>query len=291
MALSQATLVQRIRFEQRDLPHQYTGTLANAADTSCAVADSTQFVIGDVIEFLADGDTCLVPALPDATTLTVERSYYGSTATAHAGTAFVKMPRHYFNEITNAISSVIQSRLWPLAWIEVADTLTPPTSNITTTWTDLAATARGLISVRQLHGSGNVFEGRYGPSRRYERRGQIGRNMTTSLVASGIGLPFPDGFYHATNTVNVDYAAKITDAVSGGNYSDLTDGDAIVEAIIFGVVSHLEWALENSKPRQPRQDRETLRGASMYDRKFEDALQRAHQELRDTIPIMSGSKA
>ena len=64
-----------------------------------------------------------------------------------------------------------------------------------------------------------------------------------------------------------------------------------MEAIIFGVVSHLEGALENSKPRQPRQDRETLRGASMYDRKFEDALQRANQELRDTIPIMSGSKA
>ena len=289
MSLSQATLVQRIRFEQRDLPHQYTGTLANAADTSCAVADSTQFVIGDVIEFLADGDTCLVTALPDATTLTVERSYYGSTATAHAGTAFVKMPRHYFNEITNAISSVIQSRLWPLAWIEVADTITPAPT--TTTWYDLAATARGLISVRQLYGTSDTKQGFYGTTRRYDRRVVIGRNMTTTLVASGIGLRFPDGFYHATNTVNVDYAAKITDSVTTASYDDLTADDAVVEAIIFGVVSHLEGALENSKPRQPRQDRETLRGASMYDRKFEDALQRANQELRDTIPIMAGSKA
>ena len=104
-------------------------------------------------------------------------------------------------------------------------------------------------------------------------------------------MRFPDGFYHATNTVNVDYAAKITDSVTTASYDDLTADDAVVEAIIFGVVSHLEGALENSKPRQPRQDRETLRGASMYDRKFEDALQRANQELRDTIPIMAGSKA
>ena len=288
MALSQATLVQRIRFEQRDFPITYTGTLANAADTTLAVTDGTQFAVGDVVEFEADGDTCLVTAIV-SNDLTVTRSYYGSTAAAHSATSFVKNPRHYFNEIVNAISSVIQSRLWPLAWIEVADTITPAPT--TTTWYDLAATARGLISVRQLYGTSDTKQGFYGTTRRYDRRVVIGRNMTTTLVASGTGLRFPDGFFHASNTVNVDYAAKITDVVSGGNYSDLTDGDAIVEAIIFGVVSHLEGALENSKPRQPRQDRETLRGASMYDRKFEDALQRANQELRDTIPIMAGSKA
>ena len=221
MTLSQATLVQRIRFEQRDFPITYTGTLSNAADTTCAVTDGTQFAVGDVIEFEADGDTCLVTAIV-SNDLTVTRSYYGSTAAAHAGTSFVKNPRHYFNEITNAISSVISARLWPLAWKEVADTLTPPTSNITTTWTDLAAAARGLISARQLYGSGDVFEGRYGPSRRYDRRVQIQRNMTTTLVASGTGLRFPDGFYHATNTVNVDYAAKITDSVTTASYDDLT---------------------------------------------------------------------
>ena len=97
---------------------------------------------------------------------------------------------------------------------------------------------------------------------------------------------FPDGFFHATNTVDIEYAAKITDVQAASVYSDFTDGDAVVEAIIYGAVSHLEAALENRKPRKPRQDRETLRGASMFDRKFEEALNRAQMELRATMPLM-----
>lgn len=286
MALSQATLVARIRYEMRDFPWETLGTLTTAGDTGCDVTDGTDWAKGDVGEFIEDGDTILVQSIA-ANTLTVVRGYYGSTAAAHSSARLIKKPRHYFNEITNAISAVIQDRLWPWAWKSVADTVTP---NTTSTWFDLAATARGLISVRQLYGTNDTKEGRYGPTRRYDRRVVMQRNMTTSLVTSGVGLRFPDGFFHATNTINVDYAAKITDSVTSGSYDDFSDGDAIVEAIIFGVVSHLEGALENTKPRQPRQDRETLRGASLYDRKFNDALYRAHQELRDTIPIMAGSK-
>jgi hypothetical protein len=53
---------------------------------------------------------------------------------------------------------------------------------------------------------------------------------------------------------------------------------------VYGAVARLEGALENKKPRQPREDRETLRGASLAQRRYEESLNTAYQECLTTIP-------
>ena len=286
MALSQATLVQRVRYELGDRPWETTGSAAGAA-TVVVVADGTDWSEGDIGEFVTDGDTFWVQSIA-TNDLTAVRGYWGSTAASHgASSRILKNPRYTFVEITNAIASVIAERLWPLAWKKVADTITP--SPTTTIWYDVAADARGLIRAVQPYGASDLALGFFG-IRHTGPRIVFERNLPTTHATSGVGLQFPDGFYHASNDVAIDYAAKITSTVGAGNYSDLTDGDAVVEAIIYGAAAHLETALENRKPRKPRQDRETLRGASVYEAKFEDALRRTNLELKDTIPIMSQRK-
>lgn len=290
MALAQTTLVQRVRYELGDRPWEDSSCSAASASSTITGATTGFWVKGDIGEFVEDGDTFLTIS-EAAGTITATRSYWGSTGAAHSSARVLKSPRYTFTEITNAVSAVIQGSLWPRAYKSTADTITPDVSDATpTTWYDLAATALGIINARQLYGLNDTKEGRFTVTRHQARdtfrRIRLGRNMTTSLVTSGVGVRFPDGFFHSTNTVNIDYAAKITDAVSGGGYSDLTDGDAVVEAVIFGAVAHLEGALENRKPRKPRQDRETLRGAAYYRRAFDEALARTEQELRDTIPVM-----
>jgi len=282
MAYLQATLVQRIRYELGDRPWEDTGAAASASSTITGVSTG-DWAEGDIGEFTTDGDTFRVISETGGT-ITATRSYWGSTGAIHgAASRIVKNPRYTFLEITNAISAIINERLWPLAWKKVADTITP---NPAVLWYDLAAGALGLIKVVQLYGASDQIIGFFG-MRHATPRVIFERNLPTTVTASGVGVMFPDGFYNDTNDVAIDYAAKITDTIGTGSYSDLSAGDAVAEAIIYGAVAHLEGALEQRKPRKPRQDRETLRGASLYDRRFTEALNRANQECRDTIPIMS----
>jgi hypothetical protein len=283
MTLSQATLVQRVRYELGDRPWETTGSAASSSSV-VAVADGTDWSEGDIGEFVSDGDTFWVQSI-NSNDLTAVRSYWGSTGASHgASSRILKNPRYTYMEITNAIASVISERLWPHAWKKISDSITP--SPTTTIWYDLAADALALIRAVQAYGSSDLALGFYG-IRHTGPRIVFERNLPTTHAASGVGLQFPDGFYHESNTVTIDYAAKITSTVATGSYSDLTDGTAVVEAIIYGAASHLEAALENRKPRKPRQDRETLRGASMYETKFQDALKRATLELKSSIPLMS----
>ena len=280
MTLARSTLFQRIRFELGDRPWE---------DSSCSAANATSTITGattdfwekgDVGEFVTDGDAFLVIS-ETAGTITATRSYWGSTGAAHTTERVLKNPRFTFFEIANAVDSVVRDRLYPRAYKKVADTITPAAS--TTVWYDLAAPALGIIDARQLYGTSDTKEGRFGE--RHDNRSIIlRRNMTTSLVASGVGVRFPGGFFHDSNTVNIDYEAKITSDLSGSNYSDFTAGDAVVEAIIFGVCAHLESAAENRKPRKPAQDRDTMRVAQHYENKFQAALAQAEQEMRHTIP-------
>ena len=280
-AITQAALVNRVRLLLGNQPWEDSSLTAASASSTITGATTGFWVKGDIGEFVDDGDTFLVISETGGT-ITATRSYWGSTGAAHTNIRVLKNPRYTFVEITNAISAVIQDQLWPKAWKKVGDTIAPSASD--TTWYDLAADARGIIDARQLYGLNDKQEGIYG-ERHSIRQVELRRNMTSSLVSSTVGVRFPGGFYHPTNTVNIDYAAKITDTIATASYSDLADGEAVLEAIIYGVVSHLEGALENRKPRKPRHDRETLRGAALYDRRFQEALNRANTELRNTIPI------
>ncbi len=282
MSVTVASLVQRIRFELGDRPWETVGTLTNAADTTCAVTDGTDWAKGDIGEFVEDGDTFLVQSI-SSNDLTCVRGYWGSTAAGHTSARLMKNPRYSFDEIKNAISATIQGQLlFPKVYKKVADTITPTAG---TTWYDLAATAQGLVQAVQLYGTSDSKVGFFG-TRHGDFPILMERNLPTTLVASGVGVRFPGGFFHSSNTVSIDYAAKITDTIASSEYSDITDGEAVVEAIIYGAVAHLEGALENRKPRKPRHDRETLRGASLYQTKFEDALAMAERECRTNIPLL-----
>ena len=280
-AITRASMRQRIRWLLGDFPWETTGSAASSSSV-VAVVDGTDWAEGDIGEFEDDGEQFKVQSI-SSNNLTAVRGYNGTTAATQAASSrILKGPRYGFIEIANAIESVIQNLPYPKVYKKVADTLTPPTTLQTVAWTDLAAAALDIIRVTQSYGTGTEL-GIYG-QRHSWRPVVLGRNLPTAQAASTVGLQFPGGFYHATNTVNVDYAARITDAGTT-SYDDLNEGDLLTEAVVNGAVSLLEAALENRKPRKPRADRETLCGASLFDRKYEETLNRAQQELRSTVPI------
>ena len=285
-AITKANIVQRIRYELGDRPWEDSSLSAASGSSTITGATTGFWVKGDIGEFADDGDTWLTISETGGT-ITATRSYWGSTGVAHTAIRGYKNPRYGYTEILNAIEATIQGKLpFPRIYKLVADTITPDVSDATpTTWYDLAAAAVDLIDVRQLYGTNDTKQGFFG-LRHSGKPVELRRNMTSTLVASGVGVRFPGGFYHPTNTVNVDYAAKITDAGTT-SYTDLNEGDAVTEAVIYATCAHLEAALENRKPRRPRQDRETLRGASVYENLYQEAIHRAEQELLATIPRMT----
>lgn len=285
MSLSQAILVQRVRLHLGDKPWETTGDAASST-SSVFVADGSDWSKGDIGEF-EDGDTFWVKEV-SGDELVCVRSYYGSTGGIHSAARIFKMPKYYFNEITNAVSATIQAFLpWPRVYKVASDTITP--AQTTTTWYDLASDAMGLISVYQLSDSTPVQRQHYGQFHSYNRV-VFERHLPSTLVASGIGLMFPDGFLDPDNTVYITYAAKITDAVSSGLYTDFTDSNAVVEAIIFGTVAMLQGSLELRKPRRGATETDNLRAASYFNRIYHSALSQAEKELRQNSPLMQTTK-
>lgn len=284
MSFSQATLIDRIRFHLGDKPWETTGSASDATST-ITVEEDEDWAKGDVGEFVEDGDTFRVRT-PNAAdnSLTAVRSYYGSTGASHdAGSRIFKNPKYGYNEITNAISTTIQAFLpWPRVYKVASDTITPST---TTTWYDLASDVMGLINVYQLDDNTPTGRRHFGQHHQYNRVA-LDKHLPTSLVPSGIGLRFIDPLLDADNTVYITYAAKITDTVTTGNYTDFTDSNAVVEAVIFGSVALLQGSLELRKPRRAAAETNTLQAASYFNRVYHSALSQAEKELRQNSPLM-----
>lgn len=279
-AITRAAFVQRVRYEVGDRPWEDSSCTAASASSTITGATTGYWVKGDIGEFITDGDLFLTIS-ESGGTITATRSYWGSTGASHSSERVLKNPRYARVEILSAAEAVIQSLPYPRVYKKVADTITPtPTTAV---WYDLAAGALDLIDVRQLYGTSDLKEGRYG-ERHSTFQVELRRNMTTTLAASGVGLRFSQ-FYHASNTINVDYAARLTDAGTT-SFDDFDADEPITEALIFGTVAYLEGALENRKPRKPRHDRETLRGAALYERRYEDALAKHETMLRYSAPLM-----
>src|SRR3990167_791141 len=201
-AITQAALIQRVRYELGDNPWETTGSAASASSV-VAVADGTDWAEGDIGEFEDDGEQFWVKSI-STNDLTCVRGYNGTTAATQAASSrILKFPRYGYKEVTNAIESTIQNLPYHKVWKKVGDTVTPaPTTAV---WYDLAADALDIIDARQLYGTSDTKEGRYG-ERHNVRSIILRRNMTSSLVTSTVGVRFPGGFYHASNTVNIDYA-------------------------------------------------------------------------------------
>lgn len=271
-----------MRFYLGDMPWETTGETGSAT-TSILVADGEDWAVGDIGEFVSDGDTFRVREVSGAD-LAATRSYYGSTGASHTSGRIFKNPKYKYNEITNAISTVIQAYLpWPRIYKVTADTITPAPT--TTTWYDLASDALGLVSVYQISDNSPIQRQLYGEHHKYNRVG-FEMNMPTTLVSSGVGVKFPDGFLDADNTVYINYAAKITDTVTSSSYDDFSDGEAVVEAIILGTVGLLQRTLEARKERNSSNEPDYIRSGRDFNSMFQSALRSAEKEIRAKTPLM-----
>jgi hypothetical protein len=113
------------------------------------------------------------------------------------------------------------------------------------------------------------------------------RNMPTALVTSTIGIRFPGGFHHSTNTVALNWRARITTAGTT-SYDDLDEG-LLSEAVVFGTVARLLSAKEvmnvSEDTRVGQAEPGSFVGASSYfELRFREVLSQYHRELTERIP-------
>jgi hypothetical protein len=284
VSLVVSTAVQRIRFHLGDLPWETVGS-GPGVGNEVTVEDGEDWAIGDIGEFQDDGESFWVRT-PDSFEIEVTRGYYGTTQSTHSSdTRILKNPKYRYSEIVNAITATIQGFLPSDRVYKVtADTITPDAAD--TTWYDLAADALGLVSVEQLV---NTELMKYGQHHAWGRV-QFQRNLPMSLVASGVGVAFPDGFADVSSTVYINYAAKITASVTSGEYDDFSDGEAVTEAIIYGAVALLQGSLELRKPRKGAAETNNLQSASYFNRIYHSALNQAAKEIRQQAPLMQTSR-
>src|SRR3989304_4378138 len=119
MSYSQQTLVSETRQILRDNSwHDICTEAMDTTEVGIDVADGTQYVAGDIVEFQDDGELCLVPTVV-ATARTVIRNHPFSVTTAagpgppHSINAdIVKNPTYRYVQITQAVAKVLRS-LWP----------------------------------------------------------------------------------------------------------------------------------------------------------------------------------
>lgn len=122
MSITAVALYQRTRRYLRDYRDQdsLTGAMSDTTGTTVTVADSSIYQVRWPIE--VDQETMIVRDTPTATTLTVERGAFGSTAATHSSGASVLIrPAFYGVEILDALNEGIQA-CYPLIYKPVADT-------------------------------------------------------------------------------------------------------------------------------------------------------------------------
>lgn len=292
MAYSQATLIQEVRDLLGESPWYValSTTISSSATTTVVVPDGTEWAAGDILEFQDDGEQCYVRSIA-TNDLTVYRGFNGTTASSShtSGGLLIKNPVFTYKRVKDEIERAI-TNTWPYAWKAVQDSITPATG---TYWFDLASDAVDLVSVYQLFGSSSNMVGTYGTAGS-KKSVMLMRNLPAALVASGIGLRFPGGFYDSSNSVYVYYRAKLTTTTSNGSYSDLADG-LLADHIAHAAAARL-LATEDS-PRVSDND-VTMGDATVQpglraqvasvvlERKATELRNQYYDELMRTIPPM-----
>ena len=241
MTVSRDTLVWRVKGLMGNVPNfqgTITGSVTNVA-TTVPVNDGTDWAEGDVLEF-EDGDLCYVESVA-TNNLTVIRDHLGSTGTAHnSGDVVYKNPTVYIKDVKDALDLTLKG-LWPYIWKVTSDTITPADGTV---WYDLAADAIDIVSAYQLYGASLEHVGSFGaPSN--QRSILVRHNLPTALVASGVGVAFPGGFF-SDEDVNITYRAKLTGAVTGVNYTEISDG-VEADCITYGAAARLVQSREATK--------------------------------------------
>ncbi len=121
MATTQLTLIQQTRRYLRDWA-DFDNLTASVTSfgTSVSVADSSVYAKRWPIEI--DQETMIIRALESATSLTVQRGAYGSTAVSHSNSTSVLIrPQFYATEIVDALNEGMQSA-FPYIYRPVVDT-------------------------------------------------------------------------------------------------------------------------------------------------------------------------
>jgi len=296
MAFSKSTLIQRIRTRLNDNPFITACTEAmDASETGLDVTTTTKFDVGDIVEFQDDGEQCLVTALASGVELTVIRGFNGTTATTHSiNTLTAKNPVFSYLQIEGAIAETLRD-LWPNVYKEVNYTLTPV---IGQKWYELddggdVATILDLSSVTQVYGAtGSERIMYYGARRTGAFPANLRFNVPVSLAGSGVALYIPY-LRHSTNSIFVNGITRITATVSGGNYSDITEG-VEVDAVMYLAMSKLvQWTdISRSTQEDVTMSDESVRPlvrtqlSGALERQGYEARRRWEEELHQTLPRM-----
>lgn len=297
MAYAKSSLIQDIRHLLQDNPWEASSTTTTTSAT-VAVPDGTKWAAGDIGEWsfsgTVGGEQFLVTSV-SGNNLTTVRGYNGTTSETHSsGDRVVKNPRYTVIQITDAIDRVIDG-LYPTAWTVTSTNITPSS---TATWFDSglsAANALALIDMQsavQRYGPSNDKLGYYGASKAGVRMLpiQFVRDAPTALLTSGVGVRFPGRFHHTSNVVAVSWRVKITNTVSGGNYSDIDEG-LLTEAIANGVCARLVEAKDIPNVSEEARLGQESPGAflsigSFFEQKYLELLAQYHLDLRNRIPQM-----
>lgn len=234
MTISQATMVRRVRdILGEDIKWQTLATAASAVTTSITVHDGTDWNEGSILEWEEDGDQAFIQSVA-SNILTGIRGVNGTTAATHITKAATKDPVYPYIKVSDAIDACIQT-LWPWAW-KTAETSFA--TNTTTIYYELGDNVIDLVRAFQEDNS-TVPVARFFGARGSGKPIALGQGLNSlSGVTSDYVVYFPNSTYHETNTVYVQYRALITDAVSGGNYSDISE-DGLSEALCWGAASRL----------------------------------------------------
>jgi hypothetical protein len=297
MAFAQATLVKRIRARLGEVEwHDICTEAMDATEVGLDVADTTKWSIGEVVEFQDDGELCLVTAIPGGTTLTVIRNYQLSvTATPGTGTThsinadIVKDPHFRYSAIIQAIDATIGD-LWPHVGAAEVTTITPVAG---VRYYSVAAVIEALSSAEQ-HAVGSIAKAQFYGGKRsaypIELVRGIGDNFpTTEDTGKAVWIP---RLYNTTNTIKVIGVRPVTNAISGGNYTDLTDG-VQVECVMYLTISELLAATD--VPRLTSEDtsmhdasvtpgRRSFVADDIWHRRGVQARARWRRDLRTSLP-------
>lgn len=243
--LSSSDLVQRVRDLIYERPYETTSTTTDTG-TTVAVVDGTRWEEGAIGEWqtgTVGGEQFYVRSV-SVNNLTVQRGYAGTTAETHtSGDRVLKNPTYTYRQIKQSIEQTVLE-LWPYVYTAGTASITPAPS--TTYWYDTNAALLGVISVTQLMSLTPEKVGRFGPRPILGASGRlykIERNLPASLVTSTIGIAFPSGFYHDTNTVTLNYMKAVTGTTDIKDSGNLP----VAECVVYGAVSRLLQLQEISR--------------------------------------------
>ena len=295
MAYAKTSLLEDVRQLLEDDPWETTSTTTGTG-TTVAVPDGTKWAVGDIGEWsysgTVGGEQFLVQSIA-TNDLTVVRGYNGTTAESHSsGDRVVKNARYSTVQIADAVERVV-SAMYPQIWKQVTSSITP---DQTTVWfnSGLGATdAAGvidLIRAEQRYGGSSERVGIFGSSTPDlpSKKVRWDRLMPTALVSSGIGLNFPSGFFHTTNTVTVRWRVKVTSTLSGSNYADIDEG-LLSEAVVYGVCARLVGAKELSNVSEAQKAGDERVGsfintAAWFELKQREIIAVYHKDLVMQLP-------